>query len=77
MSQHLKKGCPLTIEMIAKKRAQFTREARLLFRGDHFCGGIHHVDLRNIVAARTILYMNKFRYHETLDEYVVENENSQ
>ena len=71
MSKHLEKGCPLTIEMISKQRATYLNEARNIFPY------LDHKLKSDIVTERTILYMDKFRNQETLDQHieVIENAN--
>lgn len=66
--KHLKKGCPLTVEMIAKQRQKFLNEARTIF------SFLSAKEKQDLVAARTILLMDKFRYHETLEKYISEVE---
>lgn len=71
MSKHLKKECPLTIEMIAKQRATYLNEARRIFYY------LDHKLKSDIVTERTILFIDKFRNQDILDQHVevIENAN--
>ena len=62
--KHLKKDCPLTVEMIAKQRQKFLNEARVIF------SFLSAKEKQDLVAARTILLMDKFRYQETIEKYL-------
>ena len=64
MSKHNKRECPLTIEQIAKQRATYLNEARRIFYY------LDHKLKSEIVTERTILFMNKFRNQETLDQHL-------
>lgn len=62
MSKHLKKGCNLPIEMIAKQRQTYLNEVRNIF------WRLDKKDKQAIVTERTILYMDNYRDQTTLHE---------
>lgn len=61
MSKHLTKDCPLTIEVIAKKRRYYKEWANTLF------GDLPLPYRKKVVTERVILYMDEFRNQTTLD----------
>lgn len=63
MSKHLSKGCPLTIEMIAKKRRFYQRWANDLF------WSLPLEFRREVATERLLLYMDKYRYQTVLDSF--------
>ena len=61
MIDHLTKGCPLTVDMIAKKRRYYERWANTLF------GDLPLPYRKKVVTGRVILFMDKFRNQTVLD----------
>lgn len=68
MSKHLKRGCPLKIEHIAKYRRSKREEALRL----DFFSSLDVKTRREVVTQRVLLWMEKNRYRTTLDEHIEE-----